>query len=116
MAAHETRMNFVGIARDICAALSRRERPQPPIVSKRLAGIVVLVTKMPVNSRENVALNQHPSSVVPHHTMCKRTNGMCSTIGKPHASSLQTLLRAVPPLMPRARAHEQVDDEQEHRA
>lgn len=38
-----------------------------------------------MNSRENVAINQQPLPVVPHQTMCKRTNGKCSTIGKSHA-------------------------------
>ena len=45
----------------------------------------MLATKILVNLLVNVALSQHPSSAVPHLAMCTRTNGMCSTIGKPHA-------------------------------
>ena len=60
-----------------------REKASPPNDRKLLAGLAVLVAKMPANSRKNVALNQHRSSVVPPRTMCKLANGMCSTLGKP---------------------------------
>jgi hypothetical protein len=55
------------------------------LVASALQRIVVLVTRMPMNSRENVAINQQPLPVVPHQTMSKRTNGKCSTLGKSHA-------------------------------
>ena len=50
------------------------------MVASALQRIVVLVTRMPMNSRENVAINQQPLPVVPHQTMSKRTNGKCSTL------------------------------------
>ena len=40
-----------------------------------LAEVAARVTKMPVNSREFVALSQHPSSVVPHQSRGSPVNG-----------------------------------------
>ena len=56
-----------------------------------LAEVAARVTKMPVNSREFVALSQHPSSVVPHQSRGSPVNGECSTVGKPHASTYSSL-------------------------
>ena len=62
-----------------------------PIVTF-LAEVAARVTKMPVNSREFVALSQHPSAVVPHQSRGSPVNGKCSTVGKPHAIFSPTLL------------------------
>ena len=63
---------------------------RPPIVDF-IAKVAARVTKMPVNSREFVALSQHPSAVVPHQSRCSPVNGKCSTVGKPHAIFSPTL-------------------------
>ena len=56
------------MAKSAAATLSQ------PIVTF-LAEVAARVTKMPVNSREFVALSQHPSSVVPHQSMGSPVNG-----------------------------------------
>ena len=70
---------------------SPRQPPSRTPIVTFLAEVAARVTKMPVNSRE-VALSQHPSSVVPHQSRGSPVNGKCSTVGKPHAIFSPTLL------------------------
>ena len=78
-------MNFCwNCSRHLCVAhFPGGRKASTPSLGKPLAGLVVLVAKMPANSRKNVALNQHRSSVVLPRTISKLANGMCSTLGKP---------------------------------